>query len=255
MDFVSTPILEEDKIVGAVVVFRDITESVKKEQELRKSRESLAHAQQIAHIGNWEWDIIHNSLEWSDEIYRIFGVEPQEFGATYEAFLSFIRPEDRLLVEMAVDGALKEGKPYSIDHSITRRDGSVRIVHEQAEVTLTAEGKPMRMMGTVQDVTEQRTLEKQLENVRLEEEQLKALNTIATTYAHNILNALTPLRGFAELIQKSTDPADPKYKWCQSVIDYTNVTSEIVKKLKEIEAFNITELGGVEILDIEKKES
>ena len=129
-------------------------------EEHKKSEERLGNAQQIAHIGNWDWDIVKNTLYWSDEIYRIFGLTPQGFKATYEAFLSSVHPEDRGLVSRSVDDALNEKSRYSIDHRIVLPDGAVRSVHEQAE-TIIKDGKPVRMMGTVQDITERKRAEEE----------------------------------------------------------------------------------------------
>jgi PAS domain S-box-containing protein len=111
-------------------------------------------AERIAHLGNWDWDIVKDKLLWSDEIYRIFGLTPQQFGATYEAFLSYVHAEDREFVEHSVSEALYEGRPYNLDHRIVWPDGSVRVVHEKAEVSFDKNGKPVRMIGTVHDITE-----------------------------------------------------------------------------------------------------
>lgn len=143
-------------------VWIDITDRMRAEGALRESEASLSHAQRIAHLGSWEWDIVANTVRWSDEIYRIFGLEPQEFGATYEAFLSAVHPDDRALVEEAVSAALEGQKPYSIDHRIVLPDGSERIVHEQAEVALGDVGVPVRMVGTTQDMTERKQTEEEL---------------------------------------------------------------------------------------------
>jgi PAS domain S-box-containing protein len=132
------------------------------EQALRLSESRLLEAQRIAHLGNWEMDYVINKLWWSDEVYRIFGLEPQRFGATYEAFLSYVHPEDRAAVETAVNEALYSNKLYSIDHRIIRPDGSQRIVHERAKVFYDAEKKPVRMMGTVQDMTEIKQAEERI---------------------------------------------------------------------------------------------
>ena len=78
------------------------------EQRLRKSEASLANAQRIARLGNWDWDIVKNTLYWSDEIYHIFGLTPQEFGATYETFLNYVHPEDREFLQRSVDEALNK---------------------------------------------------------------------------------------------------------------------------------------------------
>ena len=145
----------------------------KAEETLRRSEESLVEAQRIARIGNWDWNIKTNELRWSDEIYRIFGLVPQEFGATYEAFLNSVHPEDREFVKRSVDDALYKKKPYSIDHRIVRPDGTERIVHEQGNVVFDSSGKPVRMIGTVQDITEQKQAE-QVIKARVEQQRAVA---------------------------------------------------------------------------------
>ena len=152
----------------------EIEERKAAEDALRKVRDSLAEAQRIAHIGNWDWDIVNNKLYWSDEIYRIFGLQPQEFGATYEAFLNSVHPDNREHVQQAVNRALYERLPYSIDHRIMLRDGSERIVHEQAEVTFDEKGRAIRMMGTVQDITQRKRVEEEL---RRSQEELRLLSS------------------------------------------------------------------------------
>jgi PAS domain S-box-containing protein len=142
------------------------------EERLKRSEASLAEAQRISHLGNWDWNIITNELHWSDEIYRIFGLTPQEFGATYEAFLDAVHPDDREFVEKAVDEALYGDKSYTLDHRIVLPDGSERVVHEQAAVTFDEEGKPTRMVGTVHDITEYKQTE---EALRESEERFKTV--------------------------------------------------------------------------------
>lgn len=149
------------------------------EEKLRESEARLAEAQRIAHSGSWVWDILENKELWSDEIFRIFGLEPQEFPATYEAFLDSIHPDDRELVERAVENALKKIEPYSIDHRIVRPDGAVRHVHEEGELTLDENEKAVMMMGTVQDITERVRAEKQLREERdVAKKYLELANTV-----------------------------------------------------------------------------
>ena len=142
------PSREVDRLLAGLV------ERERSEAALRLSEARLAEAQRVAHLGHWEWDIPAGTLVWSDEVYRIFGLGPGAFGGTYEAFLQRVRPGDRPRVEEAVARALDRGKPYQVDHGIVLPDGSVRVVHEQAETTFDDGGKPIRMLGTVQDVTE-----------------------------------------------------------------------------------------------------
>ena len=140
----------------------DITERKRAEDELRESEENLRKAQEIAHVGNWHWDILNNTLRWSDEIYRIFGRAPQEFGATYEAFLSYVHPDDRAYVQQRVNDAIAKKSLYDINHRIVLADGGVRIVHEVGEVAYDATGLAVSMVGVVQDITDLKRAEQAL---------------------------------------------------------------------------------------------
>ena len=135
------------------------------EKILKNSEASLTNAQRIAHLGNWEWNIVTNEIRWSDEVYRIFGLTPQEFGVTYGAFLNSVYPDDREFVKQSVNKALYDKVPYSIDHRIVLPDGSERIVHEQAEVVFDSTGKAIQMNGTVQDVTERKRAEEEIKRL------------------------------------------------------------------------------------------
>ncbi|HWR52951.1 MAG TPA: PocR ligand-binding domain-containing protein [Bryobacteraceae bacterium] len=132
---------------------------------LKRSGETLSRAQEIAHLGSWELDLASDRLSWSDEVYRIFGLQPQEFGATYEAFLKAVHPDDRAAVDAAYSGSLSERKSsYEITHRVVRRNtGEVRWVHEKCEHIRDASGSLMRSVGMVQDITESRQAEQELQ--------------------------------------------------------------------------------------------
>ncbi|HBG47099.1 MAG TPA: hypothetical protein DDW94_08945 [Deltaproteobacteria bacterium] len=151
---------------------RDVTGKKLAEEALRRSEASLANAQRIARIGSWDWDIEKDELIWSDEAYRIFGLDPSGFGATYEAFLGCVHPEDRPMVHKCVTESLTLKKPYSIEHRLVLPDGTEKYVHEHGEVAFRREGRPVRMSGTIQDITERKTTEEQL---KLYREHLKEL--------------------------------------------------------------------------------
>ena len=160
-----------------------INERKRSEEVLRESETSLENAQRIARMGNWEWNIGKNELYWSDQIYRIFGLIPQEFGATYEAFLNAVHPDDRELVKKSVNDAVYEKMPYDIDHRILLPDGSERVVHEQAEVFFDDAGRAIKMIGTVQDITERKWTE---EFLRSSEERYKRLVESVTDYIYTV---------------------------------------------------------------------
>jgi PAS domain S-box-containing protein len=132
------------RLLGTVI---DVTDQVESERR-------LARAQEIAHLGSWDWNIVTGDLSWSDEIYRIFGLEPQQFRPTYGTFLERVHPDDRAAVKQAVADAIEARTPYGIEHRVVRPDGEERIVHEQGEVTYTPDGTPLQMIGTVLDITE-----------------------------------------------------------------------------------------------------
>jgi len=152
--------LPEGPFLQAVI--RDITERQRAERALRRSQAELAAAQELAHLGNWLWDLGADRIVWSDEVFRIFGLEPGTLQPDYEDFLHRVHPEDRERVAQAIGSALKGSAEYDIEYRILQSDGSLRTVHERARVTRDADGRAQRMRGTVQDITERRQLEDQL---------------------------------------------------------------------------------------------
>ena len=138
--------------------------------ELQESRQSLAEAQRIAHVGSWQMDLAHNVLTWSDEIYRIFEVDPAKFGASYEAFMAAVHPDDRKQLDLTYKEALDKHLPFEIEHRLLLPDARIKYVHERCETTYDDDGKPLRSIGTVQDITER----KEMENALRESRQLMA---------------------------------------------------------------------------------
>ena len=132
---------------------------------LRESEIRLNRSQEIAHLGSWELDLVNNELYWSDEVYRIFGLQPQEFGATYEAFLEAIHPDDREAVDDAYTGSLLEGRDnYEIEHRVVRKStGEIRIVYEKCEHFRDGSGQIIRSVGMVHDITERKKAEQERE--------------------------------------------------------------------------------------------
>lgn len=162
-----------------LAIMRDVTAHKQAEEELRRSNAALENAQRIARIGNWDWEIATNRAQRSAEMYRIFGMEPQEFGATFEDFLNAVHPDDRDLVRRAAEEALRGTGRYRIDFHIVWPDGDVRTVHEDAEVVYSAEGRPVRVCGTTQDITDRVCIEAALTRKAFEAQALHRASMMA----------------------------------------------------------------------------
>jgi diguanylate cyclase (GGDEF)-like protein/PAS domain S-box-containing protein len=144
-------------------VFKDITARRQAEEALVESLDNLREAQRIARIGNWRRDLQSNLLDWSEEMFRIFEIDPQRFPATYEDFVATIHPEDRAAVNEAYQESLSQRRPYEISHRLLFADGRIKYVHEHGETHFAADGKPLISHGTVQDITERHLAEEKLE--------------------------------------------------------------------------------------------
>ena len=127
-----------------------------KQKELQKSKQRLKEAQEIAQVGHWELDLKDNTLQWSDEMYRIFGQPPQKSEATYDTFLAMVHPDDRVYVDKSYKESLAKKTQYDIDHRLLLKDNIVKWVHERCQTLYDDNGEPICSIGTVQDITERR---------------------------------------------------------------------------------------------------
>ena len=150
------------EIVGTVGAFADVTERREAEQAVLRSERNLAEAQRIAHVGHWEHDYADGRVYWSDELYRIFGLVPGGVRPTWEAFLRVVHPDDRDYVREAFIDALREGGADDTKYRVVRPNGELRVVHNRREIVLDETERPVRVSGTVQDVTEREEAERAL---------------------------------------------------------------------------------------------
>jgi PAS domain S-box-containing protein len=177
----------QGNIIGLIGAARDITERKKAEEALKKAhgnleklveertaelekaynslKESeigLAEAQKMAHIGNWDWNLVNGGGYWSNELYHIFGRSPQKSAPFYDELFNYIHPDDREYVEKSIQNGLKEGPKSGIDYRIVLANGEERTVHSQAEVIFDEQKIPVRVKGIVQDITERKKSEEKI---------------------------------------------------------------------------------------------
>lgn len=202
-----SPIRDADgRTAQLLVVSRDITELRQSEQALRESEANLAAAQRITHLGSWELivnnveDSNENIVRWSDEVFRIFGYEPKEFTVTSAFVYDAVHPEDRVYVSEQFTEAVVEKKFLDIEARIILPDASERLIRAQAETVYDeTTGKPVKMNGTIQDITEHRLAE---EAIRESENQYRDLfeNANDLIYTHDLRGNFTSLNRAGERI-------------------------------------------------------
>lgn len=144
---------------GLTIYFLDITERKLAEQALQQHQHMLDQAQQVAHIGSWEWDIASNQVTWSAELYRIYDVVPEQHAATFQAYLALVHPHDRARVQQIIEQAARDRQPFEFEERIVRADGVERILLSRGTVDVDEAGRAVRMLGACQDITERKCAE------------------------------------------------------------------------------------------------
>ena len=171
------------EVTGAAAIVRDVTEQSRTAEKLRRSETRLAMAQRVAGLGTWEYDVSGDEAWWSDELYHIYGFAPQEVPPTLGRLLEVVHPEDEEAVEGYASSLPSEGERDGIEHRIVRPDGEVRFLQNLRAVEHDASGRPTRVIGTVQDVTERKRAEEEARKLARHNRQLFDVNLDALVSA------------------------------------------------------------------------
>ncbi len=200
---------KDGKAVSMIGTIMDITERRTSEQALKKSEERFTKSQNFANIGTWDWDIQNGNLYWSDRIAPFFGYKAGTLETTYENFVGAIHPDDRQAVTDAVTACVEDGIKYNIEHRVVWPDGTVRYLHEKGDVVRDEDGKPLNMLGVVQDITKSKSLQAQL----IQSSKMATLGEMATGVAHELHQPLNVIRMAINNIQRKLkdNKADPGY--------------------------------------------
>jgi PAS domain S-box-containing protein len=137
----------------------DMTQRHEAQASLAANEAKLAEAQQIAHLGSWEWEVDADRVTWSAELHRVYGLPPGSSPRTFAAYLELVHPDDRTRIGRVIETALTERRSWNVDYRIVRPDGELRMIHARGEIAPHGQGRPAVIHGTCQDVTEQRRVE------------------------------------------------------------------------------------------------
>ena len=213
--------------------------------ELAESERRLKETQGHAHLGQWELYLEENRLEWTEEVFNIFEIDRERFGASYEAFLDTVHPEDRAAVDKAYTDSLKNKTPYEIIHRLRMKDGRIKYVREQCRTEYGEDGKPLVSIGAVQDITLLK--EKELE-LRIAKETAESANQAKSTFLANMSHELrTPLNailGFSQMLARD-DQATENQKEKLAIINRSG--EHLLAMINDVLDLSKIEAGRVEL--------
>jgi PAS domain S-box-containing protein len=227
---------------------RDITLQKQTMEKLKKSEERYRFAQQAAHIGSWEWDVLTDTLFWSDEMYSLFDKDPMRFTPTNAAVMDCIVPEDNPRTAKAVDDSFTKGLPFDVEYRITNSMGKVKWLHSMGKFVFSTLGQPLLAAGTIQDITEQKRSEEEIRKLNAELEQRVADRTVQLENSNKELEAFAysvshdlraPLRGIdgwsLVLLEDYGDQLDEKgHMYLERVRSETQRMGYLIEDLLEL---------------------
>ena len=214
-------------------------------EALEHSESRLREAQKVAHIGSWEWDIVRDVVWWSAALFEIFDVDPEAFGASYEAFLQRVHPDDRAHVQDCIQTALRDAQAFSFECRIVRPGGDLLSLHTRGRVMVDDAGQPIRMIGTGQDITERRRMEEERANLireqaaRLEAEAAnRSKDDFLATLSHELRNPLNAIVGWARLLRDGRLDPVAKAHAVEAINRNADLQSQLMLDLLDLSRIN-----------------
>jgi PAS domain S-box-containing protein len=234
---------EHGKPHHAIAQIEDINERKLAVQAVLQSRHQLAEAQKLAHIGSYEWDIATNQLIWSDELFRIFGLEPGDWEPSYEGFIERVHPDQRTHVNDVIQASVASRERLHDEYSVTRPNGEQRVIETYGEVVLGEDGEAIKLVGTAQDVTEKRRVEQQLQLQREAEHELQSRSEFLSRISHELRTPLNAILGFAQVLELGDLDPDEQ----QSVKQILKGGTHLLELINEVLEMSRVDSGNMSV--------
>ena len=209
-------------------------------EELLRLHGRLVEAQHVAHIGSWEWDIAANSIWWSDEMYRVYGLDVGS-PITYERFTSMVHPDDRARVHEIVAASAQTGEAFTFEHRVVKPDGAVITLQGRGRVVTDASGRAIRMLGIGHDITERKRAEdERLELAREQaarreaEESNRMKDYFLATLSHELRTPLNALLGWAQVLKKSAFDEAHRDRAIEAIERNVTIQAQLVSDILDV---------------------
>ena len=222
------------RVTGGVCVIEDITGRKQAEEALEMSRRTLFEAQRLAQVGSWQWDLQTNKVQWSPEIYRITGLDPENYDGSPDLFLDIVHHEDKEAFTQVMNKTRSQGGTTPLEYRVVRPDGSVRTVFATGTLVLDAEGRTTQCIGTIQDITERRLAEEV--NLRLQQQlqqaqKMESLGNLSGGIAHDMNNVLGAILGIASANLQIQPKGSPAHNSFETIVKAATRGGEMVRGL------------------------
>lgn len=235
---------------------RDITHRKQIEAELKRSQERMARAQSLARMGDWEHDLVTNKVTWSEEMFRLFGFPPGDPKATYQNFVEHVHPDDRQAVMDLTANAAREAKPCATEYRLIRDDGKTVYFHATAEAILDKNGRPSRLIGSAQDISDLKELERERTRLMILEKEARAASEKANlvkdeflaTLSHELRTPLTTILSWSQLLLRGTLDADKTRHGLEVLEQSAKAQGQLIEDLLDISRIQAGKLH----LDVQK---
>ena len=246
------PTLDADgKFAGAVHVVTDITERKQTEKELERMRLILLEGQRIAHQGSFEYIVATGETVWSDEEFRIYGLEPGSQSPSFtELMEKHFHPDDAARVAKELAAALQAGLVFECEHRIVRLDGSVRDICNIAQPYFDDQCNLIKYIGVTLEITERKLEEKEKEKLEAQLSQsrkMEAIGQLAGGIAHDFNNMLSIITGYSQMALKCLEPSDPNYAYFKAILDAGHHSADLTRQLL---AFASKQIVAPKVLDL-----